>query len=366
VKEVYSESKLAFHPNKLEALSANKITTPVYVRVKPTNRCNHKCFYCSYAPGSQCVVSETINLKDEIPREKMMEILADFRDMGVRAVTYSGGGEPLVYPHIVETLQKTLDDGIDLSMITNGQRLSDQRAELLTQAKWIRISMDASTAKTFSDVRGVPERFFEELTENIRTFAKKKRAECELGINFVVSDKNADQVYHSAKFFKDLGANHVKFTPIYVAEDFLGYHAKSRDAVLDQIRQAREELEDDRFGVFDTYEKDLTATGLPTRQCARCFIMQTVPVIGADCHVYFCHDKTYTRSGRLGTIKTQSFKTLWFSPEAEKIFREFDPRRQCRHHCTYDSRNRAIQEMIDHPGDPDRYKPQTEVHKNFI
>ncbi len=365
-KEVYGESKLAFHPDKLEALSAGRITAPVYVRVKPTNRCNHHCFYCSYAPGSKCVVSETINLKDEIPREKMMELLSDFRDMGVRAVTYSGGGEPLVYPHITETLQKTLDYGIDLSMITNGQRLSEERAELLTQAKWIRISMDASTAKTFSEVRGVPERFFNELTENLKTFAKKKKPDCELGINFVVSDKNADQVYSSAKFFKELGANHVKFTPIYVAEDFLGYHAKSRDAVLAQIRKARAELEADRFSVFDTYEKDLTTSGLSTRQCSQCFIMQTVPVIGADCHVYFCHDKTYTRNGRLGSIKAQSFKNLWFSPEAEKIFRKFDPKQQCRHHCTYDPRNLAIQEMINHPGNPARYKPQTEVHKNFI
>lgn len=364
--EVYGENKLAFHPAKLTALGQGRVTAPVYVRVKPTNRCNHRCFYCSYAPDSKCVVSETINLKDQIPREKMLEILSDFRDMGVKAVTFSGGGEPLIYPHIAETMQRTLEAGIDLSMITNGQKLEGQAAEFLARAQWVRISSDACTPEVFAAVRGVPADFFPRLEENIAHFARIKDPGCELGINFVVSARNAHQVYDAARFFRDLGANHIKFTPMYVRDDFFGYHAASRDAVTGQIRRARAELETPSFSIYDTYEKDFAASGRPERPCERCFIMQTVPVIGADQGVYFCHDKTYTRNGRLGSIRERSFRDLWFSPEAQRVFSAFDPRVECRHHCTYDARNRAILAMLNDPDHIERYRPKTEIHRNFI
>ena len=157
---VYSPSKIVFHKEKLESLAKGEITSPIYVRVKPENRCNHRCFYCSYDPDFDYVLSETKNNKDSLPRDKMMEILNNFKEMGVKAVTYSGGGEPLIYPYIEETLQKTLENNINLSIITNGQKLNEKRAELLTQAKWVRVSGDSINAKLFNKIRRIPESFF--------------------------------------------------------------------------------------------------------------------------------------------------------------------------------------------------------------
>ena len=126
ISKIYETSKIFRHPYKLQSLLEGKVTAPIYVRVKPTNRCNHHCFYCAYDSNSPIKIDRTL----EIPCEKMMEILADFKNMGVKAVTFSGGGEPLIYPHIEETMEKTLDYGIDLSIITNGQKLNNKRAEL--------------------------------------------------------------------------------------------------------------------------------------------------------------------------------------------------------------------------------------------
>ena len=153
---VYNISKLAFHKDKLDSLKKCVISAPVYVRVKPTNKCNHRCFYCSYVPGNDCPVSEIINFLDEIPREKMMEILKDFKEIGVKAITFSGGGEPLIYPHIEEAMQLALDYGIDLSIITNGQELKGRKAEILAKSKWVRISSGEIDAKTFNEVRKRP------------------------------------------------------------------------------------------------------------------------------------------------------------------------------------------------------------------
>ena len=131
----YSNLKIFDHIDKLnEAVKENKRVAPIYIRIKPTNYCNHKCYYCSYA-DSALGLRDSVQKQDQISWEKMQEIISDMKDMGVKAVTFSGGGEPLVYPHIVETMQQVLDAGIDLSIITNGQLLKEERAKVLAKAK---------------------------------------------------------------------------------------------------------------------------------------------------------------------------------------------------------------------------------------
>ena len=139
---------MIWHSEKLKAMRDGDITAPIYVRLKPTNKCNHHCSFCSYDPieGDTSVRDDMKDRKAEIPQEKLMEILSDFRDMGVKAVTYSGGGEPLLHPNITEAMEKTLKYGVDLSIITNGQRLNGDRAKVLANAHWVRISSDASDA----------------------------------------------------------------------------------------------------------------------------------------------------------------------------------------------------------------------------
>jgi MoaA/NifB/PqqE/SkfB family radical SAM enzyme len=355
-KTSYSKFKIVWHEEKLKSLLEEKVTPPIYVRVKPTNNCNHQCFYCSYDPEFGYVLSERFNRKDRIPKEKMMEILEDFEEMGVRAVTFSGGGEPLIYPYIEDALERTLENGIDLSVITNGQELRGKKLEFLKYAKWIRVSLDSVDPKTFQETRRVPQRRYAELIDNIGNFARIKNDSCELGINFVVNDKNHNQVFRAAKLFKDLGVNHLKITPLYTPKGFFEYHKPLKKETERQIKLAREALAGPHFEVYDTYENDFVLTSRNKRNYPSCPIMQIVPVIGADSCVYTCHDKAYTSQGLLGSLRDQSFKDLWFSSETERIFQSFNPKKNCKHHCTYDSRNILIRNILESFGD----------HVNFI
>ena len=147
---------------------------------------------------------------------------------------------------------------------------------------------------------------------------------------------------------------------------YFEYHAPMIDSVLEQIKRAREELEDENFKIYDTYKNDFELTSKDERKYEKCFIMQIVPVIGADSVVYFCHDKTYTKNGALGSLKARSFKDLWFSEEAGRIFDTINPKFACRHHCTYDSRNLLAKEILDNFDSIDNFKPEDEKHMNFI
>ena len=60
----------------------------------------------------------------------------------------------------------------------------------------------------------VPADFFPRLEENIAHFARIKDPGCELGINFVVSARNAHQVYDAARFFRGTSAPQPDWTAV--------------------------------------------------------------------------------------------------------------------------------------------------------
>ncbi len=333
----YSNLKVFAHAEKLNKVNSGERTAPVYVRLKPTNYCNHHCYYCSYA-DSELGLRDIVHKQDQIPWEKMEEIISDFKSMGIKAVTFSGGGEPLVYPYITEAVNGMQEAGVETSIITNGQLLNGKRAEVLKNAKWVRISCDSADAGTYSKVRKIPVTAFDEVCNNIRNFAMIKADTCELGINFVINHENAHQVYDMAKLMKRLGASHIKFSA-RITKNLFEYHSPFKDTVIGQLHKAEDELADGRFKVINKYEGDFDTAMVFERQYHKCYINNLVTTIAADSKVYFCHDKAYVSSGIVGDLKEQSFKELWFSDEIVKRYQEFDAMKECCHHCVYDDRN---------------------------
>lgn len=333
----YSNLKIFAHAEELNKVHNGERIAPIYVRLKPTNCCNHHCYYCSYA-DSELGLRDIVNRQDQIPWEKMQEIIDDFADMGVKAVTFSGGGEPLVYPHIIETIEGMKNAGVQTSVITNGQLLNGERAQTLRDAKWVRISCDSADAETYAKVRKIPPEAFGEVCRNIEEFAEIKDESCELGINFVINHENAEQIYDMAVLAKKLGANHIKFSA-RITKDLFTYHEPFKVGVVEQLHRAQAELENDSFKVINKYEGDFDTAMVFARKYHRCYISSLVTTIAADSKVYFCHDKAYVSNGIVGDLKEHSFKELWFSDEVVKRYREFDAQKECNHHCVYDDRN---------------------------
>ena len=230
----YSNLKIFVHLEEVNKVKCGERIAPIYVRVKPTNRCNQNCYYCHYK--NPYLELDQYHPADEIDREKMLEIIQDFKDIGVKAVTFSGGGEPLLYPYIEEAMAAVLDAGIDLSVITNGILLAGRKAELLMRAKWVRISQESGCAETYSRIRGVREGTFHELCENIKKFAGMKNADCELGINFVIGPDNFREVYQAGKLMQELGCDHIKYTAM-MDNDAEKTHVPFKKEVIAQIHK---------------------------------------------------------------------------------------------------------------------------------
>lgn len=345
MSRLYSNLKFLQFADHIEALRKGEVAAPVHVRIKPMNRCNHDCWYCAYRV-SNLQLGDGIDLEDTLPAEKMSELVGDLIDMGVKAVTFSGGGEPLLYKPLPESIERLAGGGIKVASLTNGSNLKGRVADAFAEhGTWVRVSIDAWDDESYTAARKVKMGSFTRLLENIRCFIATG-TKCVLGVSFIIGKANHDHVYDVCSTFKDAGVNHIKLTNVVVANDIAGnnaYHAEISSTVRFQMEKARKELEDDSFRLFDHYhemeqgfDKDYTT----------CPYLQFLTVIGADCKVYTCQDKAFTDSGCLGSIREQSFKEFWFSDETREKIYSLDPSVVCRHHCVTHAKNLALTEIL--------------------
>lgn len=341
---IYSPLKALRFNEQIQALATGKAAAPVHIRMKPTNACNHDCWFCAYRVDN-LDLGEDMEERDSIPKDKFFEIIADIADMGVKAVTFSGGGEPLIYKHLAEGIERLGRAGVGVATLTNGRFLEGSVADALARrGTWARVSMDYWDGASLKKSRKVPEAEFDKIVANMRAFASRN-SKCELGVSFIVTKDDHQHLDHFCRLMKDVGVNHVKLSGCVVSVDGKennAYHAAIKDEVGRQIRRALE-LNDERFKVIDHYHDLEERFDKPYSTCP---YLQFLTVIGADCKVYTCQDKAYTEKGALGSIKDRSFKDFWFSNENAQAMAAIDPRRDCRHHCVSHAKNLMLTELL--------------------
>jgi wyosine [tRNA(Phe)-imidazoG37] synthetase (radical SAM superfamily) len=63
----------------------------------------------------------------------MLEIADDLVAMRVKAVTFSGGGEPLIYPHLVEIIERLEAANIRITALSNRSQFKAKIADAFAE-----------------------------------------------------------------------------------------------------------------------------------------------------------------------------------------------------------------------------------------
>lgn len=342
---VYSSLKVLHYGERLAAIAEGKPAAPVHIRIKPTNVCNHSCYFCAYRSGDLSL-GEDMSVRDRIAPEKMAEIVEDIIAMGVEAVTFSGGGEPLIYPHFAETVEALGAGGLRLGCLSNGARLLGKPADALAQyGTWIRVSIDGWDGPSYARYRSVKEDEFGKVMDNIAAFAARGSA-CTLGASVIVDKDNAGHIFELTAQLKNAGVSHAKISPCIISNEGAennAYHEKLMASVEAEIARARSDLEDDNFAVVDHYHLLEEKFDKDYHDCP---MARMLTVIGADGGVYTCQDKAYTPSGKLGSVNEQRFRDFWLSGENAAALAAIDPATSCAHHCVADAKNRLMLDYL--------------------
>lgn len=344
MRDRYSTLKAFRYPEQLSALSEGDLAAPVHIRIKPVNACNHHCWYCAYR-ADNVELGSKMELRDKIPDEKMDEIVDDIIAMGVKAVTFSGGGEPLLYQRLPQVVKRLADGGVKVATLTNGVFLKGEVAEAFARhGTWVRVSIDAWDGPSYARSRGVGEDEYAEVMGNLSAFAGRG-SRCALGISLIVGRHNAEHIADFCRQAKATGVSSVKISGCVTSNSGMEnkeYHAAITGTVRAQL-DAVARLADNEFKIIDHYHALEERFGKAYERCA---YLQFLTVIGADCVVYTCQDKAYTDPGRLGSIKDRSFKNFWFSDRNKAQMKALNPSRDCLHHCVSHSKNVLLEEYL--------------------
>lgn len=123
-----------FYDEKLLRGLRNGRILPRHVSLNPTNRCNKNCQYCSYSARDRTV---------EMSMADIRSTMFTFEQLGTRAVTITGGGEPLMHDNISEIISFLYDDLLmSVGFTTNGWFLFRIK-EVLGKLAWLRVSVDS-------------------------------------------------------------------------------------------------------------------------------------------------------------------------------------------------------------------------------
>ena len=176
--QVYGSSKFALFPDHIAALRDGRLIAPVHVRIKPINKCNHACWYCAYR-ADNLALGEDMNEADRISEPKMREIVDDLIRMGVKAVTFSGGGEPLLYKTLPDHIRKLAEGGVRVASLTNGANLKGRMADAFAEyGTWVRVSVDAWDDGSYAASRGIKPGAYTSLIQNLTDFGQRAAGQC--------------------------------------------------------------------------------------------------------------------------------------------------------------------------------------------
>lgn len=346
VANKYSQLKIFHFKEKIDSLPEGneQIKAPIHIRIKPTNVCNHNCWYCAYKVDNLQLGQDMVE-RDFIPENKMMQIIDDCIDMGVKAITFSGGGEPFLYKYMLKVAKKLANSPIEFASLTNGSNLKGEVALVFAKyAKWVRVSIDGWDNESYAEYRGIKKDEFSKVLQNMREF-KSYGGDCALGVSFIIDKKNYKHVYEMIKLIKNTGADSIKLSGCVVDNDGAKnneYHKPIYNEVKAQAIKAKKELEDETFEIYDTYH---LLEDKFDKDYEWCPYSQILPVIGADLNIYPCQDKAYNlENGLVGSIKDMSFKEFWFNDKSK--FFKINPKKHCNNHCVSNHKNQMILDYL--------------------
>ncbi len=125
-----NEVKLFKHLDNLKHIQL-KQARPVMFHISPTNICNMVCSHCCFSGRDKTI---------ELDPVKLLEYLHDIRMLGVKAIEWTGGGEPTMYKALGDITKIAKDMGFSIGMNTNGIKYKEDLDYSLFD--WVRVSLN--------------------------------------------------------------------------------------------------------------------------------------------------------------------------------------------------------------------------------
>lgn len=150
---------------------------PLGITFHVTNLCNFRCFYCSASEPVEKRKQDGLLLQ-HMPFQDFKECIDSIARAGrVKVLNFSGWGEPLLHPNIVDMVRYAKNTNVAdcVKILSNGSLLTHEMSDALIDAgvSNIRISLQGLDAKAYEETSGV-KMDIDHLIDNIRYFYENR------------------------------------------------------------------------------------------------------------------------------------------------------------------------------------------------
>ncbi|MBF0274816.1 MAG: radical SAM protein [Nitrospinae bacterium] len=343
--------KLIYHPERVADWQTNhenwekaKLIYPIYVEISPFGACNHRCTFCAV----DYIGYKNIALDPEILKTRLKEMAK----LGVKSVMFAGEGEPTLYKALPEVLDVCSKAGIDTSLTTNMVPFNSKNIDsFLRNCSWIKTSINAGTAKTYSEIHRTREKDFDLVLENFRLAVKTRKEKgynCTLGGQMILLPDNVDEAVTLGKELKNIGIDYLVIKPY--SQHMYSETRKYENIDYKKMIEVENELKPLNGDGFSLVFRSQTIQNLfEEGKYERC---QSTPFfwgyIMTDGSVYGC--SAYLGDDRFtyGNINDSTFQEIWESEKRKEnmkfVQNELDLK-NCRDNCRMNAVNQYLWEL---------------------
>lgn len=165
------------------------------MEIEFNRECNFNCIYCYAQNGA--------NGKTELTKDECKDVINQANKLGARKIVILGG-EPMLYPHIMEMLKFIKGLGMDIELFTNGTNITEAAArELSEDGVTVVLKMNTSDEKLQDNLSGRKGAY-----KHIHTaFKNLKKAGYpqtnSMGISSIICRQNYDEIVHMWEWMRE-------------------------------------------------------------------------------------------------------------------------------------------------------------------
>jgi radical SAM protein with 4Fe4S-binding SPASM domain len=341
----FNALKLLRHADRVERMLAGEVVYPVSVELDLSLKCSHGCFWCSFDKWRQ---ENWINF----PTARALTLLEELREVGVKSITWSGGGEPLVHPDAARIISRATELGFEWGVVTNGWGLRGELRDLIARhATFVRVSLDAGTSETHQRLHVTQKPQYEQILDNIAATRGAAGARLTIGASMCIFDSNVDEIAIAAANLKAHGGDYLEVRPVYPTawrggrQDDSGLSDENVDRAKANITAARAECEDESFRIIGMIDRfDAVLRFRHRDHYDQCRITPLTTVISADGYIYACCVNRGIPEMRGGNVLQTPFKDVWYAEHHRRMMASIDIDKCAK--CRYVGLNTVLHEAF--------------------